>query len=717
MVPRISRICIIILVVGIRYCSGMSQKMSWCDVAKSEPSKVVKNSATALVPAHISSSTILKSSAQSSSKKQVTRHLAQKLTPEDQALLRVDDTLKKTLWRAANKGRIDILERELSNDRSLANLQTNDNMVRLIHWAANSGQLAAVELLVRYGARVDECDKRGNRAIGFAASNGHSAVVKALHTHGASLTKRDGQGKTLLHWAVAHTDIVDYIITHEPSLKEITDNDKTDPLQRAAGEGYCDTVKLLLKSGMKCDRKDANGKTAFWWAAANGHLEICKVLVGAGANINTRDKKDQAAISWAAHKNREDVVRYLLLLKVKLDTCDVDGKTPLHWAVQHPHILQLFIDAGAEVNRCDGNNASPLLWAAYHGVLASVELLLQHRAHVDLCDRDGKTASSVAAAEGHVAIVTVLNATKGVSSKNLIRALSQAAWNGDMDIMAMLLAQGIDINSCQKDGRTPLSWAAGNSHPNAVRFLIQQGAQVNKADAKGQTPLSWAADKDAIEVVAILLDHGAQPNKADAQGKTSLHWAKSQKVAQLLLDAGADVNAQDGEGKTTVSWACIVGNYPFVKEVLQRGFQAINARSRRKQRTAIQWALRMCDGAVKKEGKQIPVSVVAALIVEMILHGADATLPDHVEITAQRHVESLACTPEKKKLLLEALTYKNLSPKERSLFTTFFHTIYDEEIKIAEATENNRCLELLRGLRTSFLFDRTLEKTLMSKSS
>ena len=53
----------------------------------------------------------------------------------------------------------------------------------------------------------------------------------------------------------------------------------------------------------------------------------------------------------------------------------------------------------------------------------------------------------------------------------------------------MLLGEGADIESKDKDGRTPLSWAAERRYESVVKLLPENGADINAKDESGQTPL------------------------------------------------------------------------------------------------------------------------------------------------------------------------------------------------------------------------------------
>jgi ankyrin repeat protein len=64
------------------------------------------------------------------------------------------------------------------------NICNNEHRTPL-HEASSHGLLEAAQLLLSYGANVDEKDGEGNPAFQVAASKGHAELTKLLVEHGA----------------------------------------------------------------------------------------------------------------------------------------------------------------------------------------------------------------------------------------------------------------------------------------------------------------------------------------------------------------------------------------------------------------------------------------------------------------------------------------------------------------------------------------------------
>jgi ankyrin repeat protein len=160
-----------------------------------------------------------------------------------------------------------------------------------------------------------------------------------------------------------------------------------------------------------------------------------------------------------------------------------------------------------------------------------------------------------------------------------------AAFNGhDIIIRLLLAADNADVESKDRDGRTPLSWAAENGHEAVVRLLLATGnVDVEPKDRRGRTPLSWAAEKGHEAVVRLLLATSIVDVKSkDVVGRTPLSWAAEnghEAVVRLLLAAGiVDVESKDMVGRTPLSRAAENGHEAVVRLLLATGIVDVGSK-------------------------------------------------------------------------------------------------------------------------------------------
>lgn len=133
--------------------------------------------------------------------------------------------------------------------------------------------------------------------------------------------------------------------------------------------------------------------------------------------------------------------------------------------------------------------------------------------------------------------------------------LFEAAKTNDVETLRKLIDSGVDIETKDSNGLTPLMWAAKANSIDSTKKLIAMGANIEARDKKGLTPLIWSAKEGSNDVTKILITVGASIEGKDKNGKTALFFVaeKNLKAAeQILIDAGANIMAEDFYGFTAL---------------------------------------------------------------------------------------------------------------------------------------------------------------------
>ncbi|KAJ5688673.1 NACHT nucleoside triphosphatase [Penicillium macrosclerotiorum] len=91
-------------------------------------------------------------------------------------------------------------------------------------------------------------------------------------------------------------------------------------------------------------------------------------------------------------------------------------------------------------------------------------------------------------------------------------ALQAASFQGNIDIVHLLLSWGADVNVCGGRFGTALQAASDQGHLEIVQLLLSQGANVNICSGRLGTALQAASLRDNIEIVQLLLSRGADVN-------------------------------------------------------------------------------------------------------------------------------------------------------------------------------------------------------------
>jgi cytohesin len=219
-------------------------------------------------------------------------------------------------------------------------------------------------------------------------------------------------------------------------------------------------------------------------------------------------------------------------------------------------IVTRLLDAGADVNAHAELGEYALHIAAWRGDADIVAILLARGA--DLRKEDARRQPAAIIGTANVKVIQLM-VEAGLSDKQKSLALWYAAFNGHFLTVRYLLASGVPADSrFQYDNQTALMGAATRE---VAAALIKAGAEVNATDTRGATPLIHTAgrkDDVTVPVARVLIGAGADLNRQDASGNTPLIVAvtfERDRMIEVLLDAGADPNRRNHAGETALSVA------------------------------------------------------------------------------------------------------------------------------------------------------------------
>ena len=191
-------------------------------------------------------------------------------------------------------------------------------------------------------------------------------------------------------------------------------------------EDYLDAIEDLSKELLDrvVNLTDVNGNTALHYSVSHGNFDVVSVLLDSKVgNPNIMNKAGYTCImliSLAQIQNsthRAVVARLFSLGDVNIRATQ-HGQTALMLAVSHGRMdmVQLLVEASADINIRDEDGSTALMCAAEHGHMEIVKYLLQQpETNVLAKDNDGLTALAVAMEAGHRDVGVILYANMSFS--------------------------------------------------------------------------------------------------------------------------------------------------------------------------------------------------------------------------------------------------------------------------------------------------------------
>lgn len=364
-----------------------------------------------------------------------------------------------------------------------------------IFWAASRGNVELMEHLIAKGAKVNQVDNHGYSVINFAAVGGqqNTKVYDLCLKNGADLKKDlSHEGANALLLAISNDK--DFVLTN-----------------------YFTSKGLDLKS------VDAEGNTAFNYAARSGNIPLLKSLIEKGVKFN-----DNAMILASAGSrsgsNTLEVYQYLESLKIKPTAVSKTGQNALHAIVRRPkqeEIVKYFLSKGVDINQADAEGNTPFMNAA--------------------------------ASNSDVAFITTLTPlVKNINQVNGkgVSALAMAVRGNSADVVALLLAKGADYKVVDAAGDNLAAYLIQSYSPQRaemfpakMKLLQEKGLDLAAAQKNGNTLYHIALAKNDLTLLKSLENLKLDVNAKNKEGMTVLHkaamTAKDDSILKYLVSIGA----------------------------------------------------------------------------------------------------------------------------------------------------------------------------------
>ncbi|OQR96050.1 ankyrin repeat protein [Thraustotheca clavata] len=524
-------------------------------------------------------------------------------------------TGRTVLHDAARNGMDSTIEKLVLHGLSVTT-QDKDSKRTPLHEAVLSGNLSTVQLLFDNcpKATINYQDTYGSTILHYAAKSGFLKMVLLLLNAGVDVSILDNAGQTA--WRVALTQGFEHVAGEIRKRWSLTDQhedadiapDEIDegnivltPMQRMvlAIEGPLSNFERLFDEGLNInDRDPDDGSTMLMKAAKKGFLTVVKFFMRHGANISLVDNRCRNALIHAAPHmdvaiylleqgadllHQDDTGRtviheaakfgytfseYIAVNEVFMDIKDSFGSTPLHDAAKVGSDIgaKKLLNVGAHVSCVDFDHRTPIHYCVQPNFTPSTlrVLIRAEEPAIFLRDKLGRTVMFSAIISGNIPCVELLHAhgmlltEKDTQDITLLHAAIQAKQTQSIDYLLSKLPVAEWMYPLKGTQDTPLHLACRLGYDVAVDKMLQAGgATLNtKVNAQGDTPLETSARCGVVSSLKMFLHHGYDLTPIDKEsGQSLLHLAAEvdsdaldPELIPLLTNSGVSIIAFDKKG-------------------------------------------------------------------------------------------------------------------------------------------------------------------------
>jgi len=224
--------------------------------------------------------------------------------------------------------------------------------------------------------------------------------------------------------------------------------------------------------------------------------------------------------------------------------------------------VQALVARGSDPNSSSYDLRTPLHLAAIQGHRQVCKVLCELGAKWDTVDRFGHTPLMCAVDASQISVAQEL-ALRGarLEFERPAERMHAAAKKGDMELVNMLVTNGVTIDAANYDGRTALHICAYEGNARMAQYLISSMSDVNIRDRWGTSPLDDAMSQDNRLVALMLSRHSARyTHELMARLLRTAASSGDNERVEFLLGMGVPVDTPDYDGRTALHCAVRAGS-------------------------------------------------------------------------------------------------------------------------------------------------------------
>ncbi|SOE22771.1 Ankyrin repeat [Spirosomataceae bacterium TFI 002] len=370
-----------------------------------------------------------------------------------------------------------------------------------------------------------------------------------------------------------------------------------------------ETVKYLLDKGPDVNQMTHHSNNYLMWTAMKGNLPVMELLLEKGSRTDLINSHGQSLLMHVAQSGKADKELYEFCLENGADIVndrDENGKNVAQVAIgrlDDLSFLDYFVEKGLDLDAKDKDGNGLFHSAVSSGNINKLKGLVAKGISYQPNLQTGENAFNFVgggrSATVSLELLTYLKSL-GLNPANVTNTGQSALHNlagraKDTSIFDFFINAGLNPNTANADGDTPLLLAVSRGSKEVVSYWLNKTDNINASNVKGLTPLALAVEgNNGIDVLDLLIAKGNKITWQDKQGnnltflltnsfrgglndyKEKLQFLKDKGVTtkgqpllhiaiekgefellQYLLESGLDINQVNANGYTPLHFAAM----------------------------------------------------------------------------------------------------------------------------------------------------------------
>jgi len=404
-------------------------------------------------------------------------------------------------------------------------------------------------------------------------------ILKMLIQQGIDINSKDKEGKTLLVYAIEEEDkfIVNYLLENHASiqlinqnikyLRKLTKNKKENKKELLENfefrmKNKFNIIKILLEYGLDIEAKDEEGKTLLFYAIEDENELIVNYLLENHASIQPINENIKY-LKELTKNNKENE-------KELLKTFEFRMKNKLN-------IIKLLLKYGLDINAEDEERKTLLLYVIDEVNESLFYYLLKNKT----------SHESLQAINIKVLLKFIFNTIEN-ENENVLNKLSKYANREKeeekcIEILKLLIQNGLDINDKDEEGNTILIYAIELRKVSVIKYLLERNASLEPVNSKVEIlkplitniiPKSCLSgeicyiDNLNFNILKLLIDYGLNMEN----NKKLLHYAiqnSNTRIVNYFFDYGLTININSNFGKILLNHQKMKNSNPEINQLIE----------------------------------------------------------------------------------------------------------------------------------------------------